>query len=104
MVWAYREEGRTSGSWSLKYPLSLSVATRGDRDKTAIGVERNGEAAYSICSHTANGPDIFRSIRVTAGHGGGYSGGYFFEMQFYDRPLRRARMTRAMRRPAWFCW
>ena len=60
MVWAYREEARTSGSWSLKYPLSLSVATRGDRDKTAIGVEHNGEAAYSICSHT-NGPDIFRS-------------------------------------------
>jgi hypothetical protein len=29
-------------------------------------------------------------FRVTAGHGGGYSGGYFFEMQFYDRPLRRA--------------
>jgi hypothetical protein len=29
-------------------------------------------------------------FRVTAGRGGGYGGGYFFEMQFYDRPLRRA--------------
>jgi hypothetical protein len=29
-------------------------------------------------------------FRVTAGRGGGYDGGYFFEMQFYDRPLRRA--------------
>ena len=29
-------------------------------------------------------------FRVTAGRCGGYSGGYFFEMQFYDWPLRRA--------------
>ena len=29
-------------------------------------------------------------FRVTAGRGGGYGVGYFFEMQFYDRPLRRA--------------
>ena len=29
-------------------------------------------------------------FRITAGRGGGYGGGYFFEMQFYDRPLRRA--------------
>jgi hypothetical protein len=29
-------------------------------------------------------------FRVTAGRGGGYDGGYFFEMQFYDGPLRRA--------------
>jgi hypothetical protein len=29
-------------------------------------------------------------FRVTARRGGGYGGGYFFEMQFYGRPLRRA--------------
>ena len=29
-------------------------------------------------------------FRVTAGRGGGYGVGYFSEMQFYDRPLRRA--------------
>ena len=29
-------------------------------------------------------------FRVTPGRGGGYGGGFFFEMQFYDRPLRRA--------------
>jgi hypothetical protein len=29
-------------------------------------------------------------LRITARRGGGYGRGYFFEMQFYDRPLRRA--------------
>ena len=29
-------------------------------------------------------------LRITAGRGGGYGVGYFCEMQFYDRPLRRA--------------
>jgi hypothetical protein len=35
-------------------------------------------------------PRFKSHFRVTAGRGSGYGGGYFFEMQFYDRPLWRA--------------
>jgi hypothetical protein len=48
-------------------------------------------------------PRFKSHFRVTAGRGSGYGGGYFFEMQFYDRPLWRAEDDKGYA-AARFCW
>jgi hypothetical protein len=40
-------------------PIVTLVARRGDRNKAPMAmVNHSGEAAYPICSHNGNGPDV----------------------------------------------
>jgi hypothetical protein len=40
-------------------PIVTLVARRGDRNKAPMAMaNHSGEAAYPICSHNGNGPDV----------------------------------------------
>jgi len=55
-------------------PIVTLVARRGDRDKAPMAMaNHSGEAAYPICSHNRNGPDVRGNGNARIYHLGGCS-------------------------------